>query len=128
MPTLASIKAGFFDDTIPVSFAHNAKEKEQRKYHCTLGKYSVNKAGWKLCHIKPVGLNSRTPLNNVGISELQRAFIDLLNPTNYFLLPIQWGGLGEAQEFIDGYARNKTPNKPFESDLRVAARPSAAQG
>jgi len=128
VPTLAEIKAWFLDDAIPVSFAHKAKEKERRKYHCTLGKFSVNKAGWKLCHIKPVGLNSRTPLNDVGISELRRAFVDLLSPTNYFLLPIQWGGLGEAQEFIEGYASNKTPNKPFEPDLRVVARPLAAQG
>ncbi len=41
--------------------------------------------------------------------------INLLSPENYFLLPTQWGGLGEAREFIDGYASNKTPNEPLES-------------
>ena len=115
VPTIEAIKAGFENDTIPVSFAHKATEKERRKYHCTLGKFSVNKAGWKLCHIKSVGLNSRTPLIDIGIDALQLAFINLLSPENYFLLPTQWGGLGEAREFIDGYASNKTPNEPLES-------------
>jgi len=115
VPTLAEVKAWFLDDSIPVSFAHKSNEKEQRKYHCTLGKFSVNKAGWKLCHIKPVGLNSRSPISQMEISELRRAFIDLLSPANYFLLPIRWGGLGEAQEFIDGFVDSRTPNKPNAS-------------
>lgn len=127
VPTVAEIKAGFGNNAIPVSFAHKANEKELRKYHCTLGQFSVNKAGWKLCHINPVGLNSRTPIGDIEIDELHRAFINLLSPGNYFLLPIQWGGLGETREFIDGYVSNKTPNKPLEPTLTVAARPMDAQ-
>lgn len=102
-PTLTQIRNDFVIDHIPVSFAHKANEKILRKYHCTLGKYSINKAGWKLCHIKSVGLATRADLVDIDISKLEQAFIDLLNPSNYFLLPISWGGLGETREFIDGF-------------------------
>lgn len=106
-PSIEDIKTGFESDAIPVSFAHKANEKERRKYHCTLGKFSVNKAGWKLCHIQPVGLSSRSPLSDFKIEELQQAFIKLLSPGNYFLIPMRWGGLGEVEEFIEGYSSSK---------------------
>lgn len=103
IPTLSQIKNDFAIDAIPVSFAHKANETALRKYHTTLGQYSINKNGWKLCHIKSVGLASRADLKDIEISKLEQAFIDLLNPSNYFLLPISWGGLGETREFIDGF-------------------------
>ncbi len=107
-PTLEEIKYGFKNDSIPISFAHKVREKELRKYHCTLGKFSVNRLGWKLCHIKPIGLKSRTSLSDIEINKLLQAFNDLLNPENHFLIPIQWSGLGEVPEFIEGYTnRNK---------------------
>ena len=103
VPTIAEIHDGFVKDKIPVSFAHKKNEREERRYHCTLGKHGINKAGWKLCHVNPVGQKSRTPLEAVEIKRLKQAFFDLLSPSNYFLLPINWGGLGETQEFIDGF-------------------------
>ncbi len=102
-PTLSEIKNLFEKDELPVAFTHKREEKNKRKYHCMLGAYTVNKAGWKLCHIRAVGLNGRSLLSSMKIEELEKAFYDLLNPSNYFLLPMQWGGLGEANEFIEGY-------------------------
>lgn len=103
VPTITEIHEGFVRDEIPVSFAHKTKEREHRRYHCTLGKYSINNAGWKLCHINPVGQNSKASLETVEIEILKKSFFDLLSPSNYFLLPIKRGGLGEVQEFIDGF-------------------------
>jgi hypothetical protein len=108
VPTLEEIRAGFRSDLIPVSFAHKSGEHSLRRFHCTLRKHTVNKAGWKLCHIDPVGLRSRIPLREVPIEVLKRAFFDLLDPKNFFVLPITWGGLGEAPEFIRAFARAKT--------------------
>lgn len=103
IPTITDIHNGFDKDEIPVSFAHIRNEFDKRKYHCTLGAHSINKDRWKLCHITPVGQKSRTPLETIDIEILKRSFFDLLSPENYFLLPIKWGGLGETQEFIDGF-------------------------
>ncbi len=103
VPTITEIHDGFIKDEIPVSFAHKKNEREQRRYHCTLGKYGINKAGWKLCHINPVGQKSQARLETVEIEILKQSFFDLLSPSNYFLVPINWSGLGEVQEFIDGF-------------------------
>lgn len=108
VPTITEIHEGFVRDEIPVSFAHKKNEREHRRYHCTLGKYGINKAGWKLCHINPVGQKSQAHLEAVEIEMLRKSFFDLLSPSNYFLLPINWGGLGEVQEFIDGFLGRKT--------------------
>jgi len=94
----------FAADKVPVSFAHKRAEKNKRRYHCTLGQYGINRAGWKLCHILPVGLSRQGAPSELDIGDLKTAFTRLLSPTNYFLLPLAWGGLGEVQNFIDGYA------------------------
>ena len=103
VPTCAEIRKWFSNDLIPVSFANKKTEANLRRYHCTLGSYTVNKARWKLCHIEVVGLKARTPLTEVPIEMLREKFILLLSPTNHFLLPIAWGGLGETKEFLSGF-------------------------
>ncbi|HQG32929.1 MAG TPA: hypothetical protein PLA83_13440 [Deltaproteobacteria bacterium] len=107
VPTITEIREAFLNDNIPVSFAHKKEEKDQRKYHCTLGQYTINKDGWKLCHISAVGLNDRSSLSSIDIQELKKVFFNLLSPSNYFLLPKAWGGLGETDEFIKGYLSEK---------------------
>jgi hypothetical protein len=109
VPSRSEIQELFAKDAIPISFAHKKHEKAQRTYHCTLGKYSVNKAGWKLCHINPVGLNTAAPIRCIDVKQLKAAFINLLSPTNYFLLPLDWGGMGETPEFIQGYRNMPAP-------------------
>ncbi len=103
VPTILEIHDWFSKDEIPVSFAHKSIEREQRQYHCTLGKNGINDSGWKLCHIKPVGQKNRASLDLVDIDRLKQSFFDLLSPSNYFLIPKRWGGLGEVPEFIDGF-------------------------
>lgn len=111
VPTVEDIRSAFANDNLPVSFAHKKHEKDKRRYHCTLGKHGVNKAGWKLCHVEPVGLSYRSALTTAAISDLKSAFQRLLSPSNYFLLPLAWGGLGEVKEFIDGYCASKMSEK-----------------
>jgi hypothetical protein len=86
---------------IPMSYAIKAVEKDKIKHKQILGKYSLNKLGWKLCHFEAVGLGKRTPANEIDIKELESHFLKLANPRNMFLLPLQIGDLGEIQEFID---------------------------
>jgi hypothetical protein len=101
VPPIQEIRDDFA--AIPASFALRALEKDRCVYNKTLGKYSVNKAGWKLCHIFAVGLKTKAFLDQMDIADLKRAFFRLLSPSNYFLLPMKWGGLGETDEFIEGF-------------------------
>lgn len=105
VPTIEEVRAAFVSDTLPVAFAHKSHEKDRRRYHCTLGKHGINKAGWKLCHIQPVGLRGRGAITDFPIDDLKIAFYRLLSPSNYFLLPLAWGGLGEVSEFVDGFVQ-----------------------
>lgn len=102
-PNIEDIADLFKTDMLPVSFAHKKAESLEREYNCTLGKHSVNKAGWKLCHIREVGLNCSAPLKDIAIETLKEKFELLLSPSNYFLIPKRWGGIGEVSEFIEGY-------------------------
>jgi hypothetical protein len=110
VPTLEEIKDYIQKDSIPVAFAHKKKEQGQRKYHKTLGNNSINKFGWQLCHIQNVGLNFRTPLESSSIDDLKRAFISLLSPSNFFVVPKVWGGMGDTSEFITAF-QIATPNQ-----------------
>ncbi len=96
VPTLKNIRDQLSDDEIPMAFAIPAAQLDHVKFRCTLGQWSVNTAGWKLCHIKPVGLNNRAPVEQIEIETLKSAFFDLMRPSNHFLLPKKWGGLGEV--------------------------------
>ena len=89
------------NDEIPMCFARKKEDANKIKFKKVLGNYSVNKRGWKLCHIDSVGLNSKAPIQKIDINELEKHFIKLGNPQNMFLLPLEIGSLGEIQEFIE---------------------------
>lgn len=109
VPTVQQIHEYLRTDSTPMSFAHKKGENDQRRYHCRLGKYSINKYGWQLCHVKNVGLNSRTPLENTSIENLKKAFTSLMSLTNCFVVPKVWGGMGDTAEFIEAFL-NASPN------------------
>ena len=99
--TITEIQKMLENDEIPMCFAVKKEDVNKVKYKKTLGKYSVNNRGWKLCHIDGVGLNSKIDISKIEIIELEEHFIKLANPKNMFLLPLEIGALGEIQEFID---------------------------
>jgi hypothetical protein len=99
--TLDDIKQNLKDDKIPIALVIKPSEKKNAKYKKTLGKNSVNKRGWKLCHIAPIGFKNSTLAENRDINELEDHFVKFGNPKNMFLLPLEIGFLGEIQEFID---------------------------
>ena len=105
-PSVAQVRESFERDEIPVAMAFAREEREQAQYRCQLGKYSVNERGWKLCHVEPVGMNVRTPLERIPIAQVQAAFRNLLDPANYFLLAKSLGGLGEVKAFQQGVLRS----------------------
>jgi hypothetical protein len=101
MPDLSEIRQMLANDVIPFSYVTKAAEKTQMKYRCTLaGCDNVNKSGWKLCHIEAVGLSTRVPPADVPLEKLLEHFRMLMSPSNHFLVPLRWAGLGEVPEFI----------------------------
>jgi len=89
-------------DVIPFAYATKAAEKAQMKFRCTLaGADNVNKCGWKLCHIDDIGLSTRTPVSELPIESLVRHFTLFMKPSNHFVVPLAWSGLGEVREVIE---------------------------
>ncbi len=100
--SLDDIRRQLESDTIPFAFAAKRSEKPQMKYKGTLlAADNLNKRGWKLCHIDGVGLRSATRLEDFSIERLVRHFQLLLKPSNHFVVPLTWAGLGELPEVID---------------------------
>lgn len=88
-------------DEIPFTFATKTEEKARMRYKRTLrAADNVNKRGWKLCHVDPVGLSTKAPLSSIRIETLAEHSRRLLSPSNQFVVPLAWGGLGEVPEFI----------------------------
>jgi hypothetical protein len=102
MPTLSDIRKLLEQHQIPFSYARKTAEREKVTHGCTLASAdNVNKRGWKLCHMDGIGLATRTALIDVSLDKLLRHFIMLMAPSNHFLVPKHWAGLGEIPEFID---------------------------
>jgi len=90
------------------------EERQSASHHCRLERaHDVTVKGWKLAHIEPVGLNTRTPLATLPIGTLQSKFINLVSPANMFLIPRDWGGLAEAPTVLEAIkAWNAQPRRP----------------
>jgi len=100
--SIDDIRRHFSEDKIPFAFATKSAEKSRTSYRCTLTACdSVNKLGWKLCHVKAVRLGTKGPLLGVELSALRDCFRRLLSPSNHFPVPLAWAGLGEVPEFIE---------------------------
>ena len=104
---LSKLRGKLANNEIPMVFA--LRKGTKAKYTKTLGKslLSSTNVKWKLCHIKPVGLNSSKKIEDFDINEIIKHFKRYVNPINMFVLPKEIGGLGQFQEFID---EQKPPN------------------
>jgi hypothetical protein len=101
-PSLGRIRRLVADDQVPVAMVLNATEKSKAYYRCTLGKVvSPNAYGWKVAHVDPVGLMSRTSIADVAEPILRSHFRKLMSPRNMFAIPLRYAGLGELPEFCD---------------------------
>ena len=104
-PTLDDIRSMLARDSIPVVMIQKGVEKPLARYHCFLRKeFNVNEFGWKLAHVKPVGLNNRASLADLPIERLQNHFRTFMSPANMFVVPSAWSGLAEVESVINAVA------------------------
>ena len=102
MPTLSNIRAAIKHDKIPVAMVLESTERTTAKYLCTLGKsISPNAVGWTVCHIEGVRMTERAPLPEIKESIFREHFRRLMAPSNMFLIPKKYAGLGELPEFCE---------------------------
>ena len=101
--TLNDIKELLQNDELPMVFMTTNEIKEKAKYTKPLGHHSL--PNWKLCHIRPVGFNTNTSIENLDISEIKEHFRKYVNPNNMFVLPKEIGYLGEIDVFIEEQKR-----------------------
>ena len=71
-----------------------------------IGKYStdprsINKTGWKLCHIAPVSDRKRYKIETAPITWVEDHFVRFLSPRNMFVVPKKISGAGELGAVID---------------------------
>lgn len=93
--SVIEIKELIEDDAIPYMMVAN----KNAKYKKTLGPNLTE--GWKLCHKKRVGFNTKTKIEDIDIEIIKEKFFLYANPKNMFLLPKEIGDLGEIKEFIE---------------------------
>ena len=96
--TLSQVKELLNKNEIPMVFIATKVIKKKAKYGKPLGNYALPE--WKLCHIEPVGFNTKTKIEDLKISEIKNHFRKYANPNNMFILPKEIGDLGEIETFI----------------------------
>jgi hypothetical protein len=99
-PSLENIRKEFTEDKIPVAMIFKSAELAKARYKCTLkGTRNPNSAGWKVAHVDGVGLSNRADVSEIDESTLRKHFRKLMKPSNMFLIPLKYAGLGELPEF-----------------------------
>ncbi len=69
---------------------------------------SLGSRKWKLCHIESIGLNTKQAIVEIPLDILKKHFQQFLKPSNHFLVPLHWAGMGElieVREEIGKYER-----------------------
>lgn len=99
-PTLADVARMIEGDEIPVAMALGKDERLRARYTCNRNQVNLNTLGWKVCHIRPVGLRSRGDIRTMSLTDLKQHFVDYVSPANMFLVPKIWSGLGEMPEMV----------------------------
>lgn len=100
-PSLVRIRAWLEADQIPLAMALSQSESSQAHYKSAAQPASLNGLGWKICHIDSVGIRLRGRISDLPIDDLKKHFRRYMSPSNMFLVPKAWGGLGEMPEMCD---------------------------
>jgi hypothetical protein len=95
---------------IPVAMIQGPEERQRAPQGSVrVAQVGPNDLGWKVSHIEPVGLKTRVPIEELSRDQLSGHFRRLMTPSNMFLVPKAWSGLGELPQFADAVRRLRSP-------------------
>ena len=107
---LAALVAG----QLPVAMVLKRAERQHARYsgllRATMDPPNLNTLGWKVAHIDRVGL-ADSAIEDLPLADLQEHLRRFLDPSNMFLVPKLYAGLGELPEFLEAFrsARARGP-------------------
>ncbi|MBE3093752.1 MAG: hypothetical protein IMZ52_01885 [Actinobacteria bacterium] len=106
---LKDIRKLFDDGEIPIAFLLSKYEGQNAVYKKNMqrSETNINRSGWTVCHINPVGLNKNKKIIEMSIEELKQHFKDFLSPSNMFLIPSDLEGFGELPHLIQEMKNKK---------------------
>lgn len=101
-PKLDSLRNLIASRSIPVATALKKWERQQADFTKTrVGKFNLNEADCKVCHIDSVGIRKAQPVGEIDIRFLIDHFRLFLSPSNMFVVPKALSGLGELPHFTN---------------------------
>ena len=117
-PSLDEVRAMWAGDTIPIAMVMKAIERPAATYRCTRQTVEgPNAKGWKVAHIRDVGLGYTCDIERLPLRVLRDHFSRFLSPANMFLVPKAYAGVAETPEFIEIFRERVTsPNDALPGD------------
>jgi hypothetical protein len=101
VPALDDVQGMLERDEVPVAMILKKAEKGKARYRRTLGRKGTADSGWKLGHLRPVGLGYGGSIEALPIAALQDHFRALMSPSNMFVVPLAWAGVAEIPEVLE---------------------------
>ena len=106
-PTLRELATALDEHRLPVAMILARGEGDGARCRGLFGRCDdtpdLNDLGWKVAHLRPVGLRQRAKLTEVPLADLQDHLRRLLSPSNMILVPKSHGALAEVPEFLAAF-------------------------
>lgn len=103
LPTVAQLRRNIEEGRFPVARSLTQAERFDARYSGTLDSMDapdLRELGYALCHVTQIGLRRGTLIERSPVELLAHSLL-LLSPINSYVVPRQYGGLGELPEFVD---------------------------
>jgi len=103
LPSLVQLRRNIEEGRFPVARSLTQSERFDARYTGTLDSMDapdLRDLGYSLCHVTQIGIRRGT-LAERSIVELLAHSLLLLSPINSYVVPRQYGALGELPEFVD---------------------------
>jgi hypothetical protein len=116
VPSIEDVRLAIQGDRIPVAMVLKASERKASRFKCVLSQVAnPNAAGWKVAHVRAIGLRDRTDVRHISEATLRQHFLQFMTPSNMFVVPLRYAGLAEIPEFCTVMGSYRESNFPEHS-------------
>jgi len=101
-PSIEDIRRSVDKRELPVAMALKAFELPLCEFRTLRNRIeNLNKLGWRVCHRVSIGIRKPGSLSELPIEDLKLHFKRFLAPSNMFLVPKLFGGMGELPSMLE---------------------------